>query len=250
MYERNAIVLERYFNQMFGYNMKNNVKTNFKDYCELIECLEKYKNISEDEENIMQEYDSIANRIREVQKKQEMLNKRNAKYQKDREDVFQNIDDNSDAIQKKFDTINENIQNINEQIKENQKEFIDVVAAFNEKTSIRTSCGRSRRDIEGDYNKQLNKTLDDYQDIDLNIEKRAKQFIDMQTDGIEQELNEKIQKNGEKEKIPFNTDVISKAIMLSVDIQKRETEIYAGIYDKTNKLFTEIKNNSIKTEKI
>ena len=46
MYERNAIVLERYFNQMFGYNMKNNVKTNFKDYCELIECLEKYKNIS------------------------------------------------------------------------------------------------------------------------------------------------------------------------------------------------------------
>lgn len=249
MYERNAIVLERYFNQMFGYNMKNNVKTNFKDYCELIECLEKYKNISEDEENIMQEYDSIANRIREVQKKQEMLNKRNAKYQKDREDVFQNIDDNSDAIQKKFDTINENIQNINEQIKENQKEFIDVVAAFNEKTSIRTSCGRSRRDIEGDYNKQLNKTLDDYQDIDLNIEKRAKQFIDMQTDGIEQELNEKIQKNGEKEKIPFNTDVISKAIMLSVDIQKRETEIYAWIYDKTNKLFTEIKNNSIKTEK-
>ena len=28
MYERNAIVLERYFNQMFGYNMKNNIKIN------------------------------------------------------------------------------------------------------------------------------------------------------------------------------------------------------------------------------
>ena len=43
MYERNAIVLERYFNQMFGYNMKNNIKTNFKDYCELVEYFEKYR---------------------------------------------------------------------------------------------------------------------------------------------------------------------------------------------------------------
>ena len=62
MYERNAIVLERYFNQMFGYNMKSNIKTNFKDYCDLIECLEEYKEISDEEENIIQEYDTTANR--------------------------------------------------------------------------------------------------------------------------------------------------------------------------------------------
>ena len=36
---------------MFGYNMKNNIKTNFDDYCDLVECLEKYKDISDEEDS-------------------------------------------------------------------------------------------------------------------------------------------------------------------------------------------------------
>lgn len=249
MYERNAIVLERYFNQMFGYNMKNNIKTNFKDYCELVESFEKYKDITDEEDNIMQEYDQIANRIREIQKRQEVLSKRNTKYQAEREDIFQNIDENSEAIERKFDLICSNIQSIDEQIKENAKDFINVVAEFNEKTVVRTTCGRARRNIENEYNKKYNKIVEDYKNIDVAIEKKAKQFIDMPTEEIEEELKEKIKKNGEKEKIPFNMDVITKAISLSVDVQKRETEILANVYDKTNKLFTEIKNNSTKGDK-
>ncbi len=249
MYERNAIVLERYFNQMFGYNMKNNIKTNFKDYCDLVESLEKYKDITDEEDNIMQEYDSIANKIREIQKKQEILSKKNAKLEAERDGLFQNIDENSDAIQRKFDNVNNNIQTIDEQIKENAKEFMEVVIEFNEKSSIRTSCGKSRRNIENEYNKRLNNILDDYQNIDIDTEKKAKQFIDMSTDDIEEDLKEKIKKNGEKEKIPFNMDVVTKAISLSVDVQKRETEILANIYDKTSRLFNEIKNNSTKGDK-
>lgn len=231
MYERNAIVLERYFNQMFGYNMKNNIKTNFKDYSQLVECLEKYKNISEEEETIMQEYDFIANRIREIQKMQENLNKKNNKYQEERANIFQNIDENSEAIQKKIDIVNNNIQSLDEQIKENAQQFVDVVAEFNEKSLVRTNCGRTRRSIESEYNKKLNETLDNYKDIDINFERRAKQFIEIETDDIEKELKEKIQKNGEKEKIPFNIDVITKAITLSVDIQK-EKQIYWLIFMK------------------
>ena len=249
MYERNAIVLERYFNQMFGYNMKNNIKTNFKDYCDLVESLEKYRDITDEEDNIMQEYDSIANKIREIQKKQEILSKKNAKLEAERDGLFQNIDENSDAIQRKFDNVNNNIQTIDEQIKENAKEFMEVVIEFNEKSSIRTSCGKSRRNIENEYNKRLNNILDDYQNIDIDTEKKAKQFIDMSTDDIEEDLKEKIKKNGEKEKIPFNMDVVTKAISLSVDVQKRETEILANIYDKTSRLFNEIKNNSTKGDK-
>ena len=249
MYERNAIVLERYFNQMFGYNMKNNIKTNFKDYCDLVESLEKYRDITDEEDNIMQEYDSIANKIREIQKKQEILSKKNAKLEAERDGLFQNIDENSDAIQRKFDNVNNNIQTIDEQIKENAKEFMEVVIEFNEKSSIRTSCGKSRRNIESEYNKRLNNILDDYQNIDIDTEKKAKQFIDMSTDDIEEDLKEKIKKNGEKEKIPFNMDVVTKAISLSVDVQKRETEILANIYDKTSRLFNEIKNNSTKGDK-
>ena len=249
MYERNAIVLERYFNQMFGYNMKNNIKTNFKDYCELVESFEKYRDITDEEDNIMQEYDLIANKIREVQKKQEILSKKNTKYQAEREEIFQNIDENSEIIQKKFNVINNNIEQINEQIKENANDFIEVITEFSEKSEIRTACGRTRRNIESEYNKKLNKALNDYKEIDIDIEKTAKQFIDIPTDEIEEELKEKIQKNGEREKIPFNMEVITKAITLCVDVQKRETEILANIYDKTSRLFSEIKSNAPKGDK-
>ena len=75
MYERNAIILERYFDKLFGYDKKENLKTNFKDYCELVDCLERYRDISDEEENIIQEYDLIANKIRDIQVNQEKLNK-------------------------------------------------------------------------------------------------------------------------------------------------------------------------------
>lgn len=249
MYERNAVVLERYFNQMFGYNMKNNIKTNFEDYCELVDCLEKYHNISEEEENVIQEYDSIANKIREIQKLQENLNKKNLKLQEERANILQNVGDNANNIQKKLDTVNSNIQSINDEIKINGQKFVDVVGEFNDKSLTRTECGKTRRNIEAEYNKKANEVLDNYQDIDIEYERKAKSFIEVETDSIEGEIKEKIEKNGEKEKTPFNEEVISKAISLSIDIQKRETDILANIYDKTNRLFIEIKNNSVRIEK-
>ena len=36
MYERSAIVLEKYFNNMFGFNQKVNLKSNYKNYKELV----------------------------------------------------------------------------------------------------------------------------------------------------------------------------------------------------------------------
>lgn len=249
MYERNAILIDRYFNNMFGYDLKNNIKTNFKDYSELVIALEKYKNISDEEETIMQEYDSIANKIREIQKREENLNKKNIKLQEERENLFLNIDDNPKLIQKKLENLNDTIERINDEIKENAQDFIEIVDEFNEKTSVRTTCERTRRTIENDYNKKLNCMLDNYQDINPEIQKKAKQFIEIDTNDIENDLKEKIMKNGVKEKIPFNEEVILKAITLSVDIQKRETDIYANIYEKTNKLFNEIKNNNTKIDK-
>lgn len=249
MYERNAIVLERYFNQMFGYDMKYNIKTNFNEYCELVECLEKYKNVSDEEEAILEEYDSIANKIREIQKIQELLNKKNNKLQEERNNIFQIIGENSDTIKKKLDDINISIEKINEEIKNNANEFVDITRKFNDKTNIRTNCERTRRIVENDYNKKINRTLDSYKEIDINYEKSAKQFLDMETENIEKELNERIEKNGQKEKIPFDSNVIKEAINISIDIQKRETAILANIYEKMNRLFTEIKNNTTKIEK-
>ena len=212
MYERNAIIIERFFNSMFGYDIKNNIKTNFTNYCELIEALEKYKKVSEEEEEIIIEYDIIANRIRDIQRKQENLNKKNLQFQQERNELFQNIDEDANLIQNKLDSINNNIQSIDEEIKENAQNFTNVVAEFNEKSIIRTKCGKNRRMVEKDYNNKLNTTLDNYKNIDINLEKRAKQFIEIDTTDIEIDLKNKIQKNGENEKIPFKEKVIDQAV--------------------------------------
>ena len=249
MYERNAIVLERFFNQMFGYNMKNNLKTIFQDYCELIKIIEEFKTISDEGETVAQEYDKIANEIRQIQKYQETLEVKNKKNQEERLNIFRNIDENPELMQKKLENINKNIQSINDEINENSKNYVDIIVEFNEKTSVRTTCERNSRRIENNYNQKLNSTLDNFQDIGINYVKKAKQFLEEDTSSIEEELISKIEKNGEKEKIPFDKNVVAKAITLSIDIQKRETDILAGIYDKTNRLFVEIKNNNVKVEK-
>ncbi len=249
MYERNAVIIERYFGNMFGYNIRNNIKRNFDNYCELVEAAESYKNCTEEEEEIIIEYDIIANKIRDIQKKQENLNKENIELQGERNNFFENIDEDANIIQKKLDKVNNDIKKIDEEIQENAINFINVVAEFNEKSIIRDKCGKRRRAVEIDYNKKLNETLDNYKNIDLNLEKRAKQFIELDTSEIENELKNEILKNGENEKIPFQKDVIKCAITLSIDNQKKETDILANIYEKTNKLFSEIKNNNLKLEK-
>lgn len=249
MYERSAIVLERYFNKLLGYDMPNNLKTNFYDYNDLVQALEKYKDISEEEEIIMQEYDSIANKIRSTQKTQEGLFKKNNKLQEERNELFQNIDEDVAKSRKRLDILNNNISTIDEEIKKNAQNFIDIVEEFNEKSTVRENCGRTRRSVENEYNKKLNATLDDFQNISIDKAKDVKQFKDIDTADIEKELKEKLTKNGEKEKIPFNTGVINKAIDLCIDIQKREAEVLSSVYDKTNKLFMEIKNNATKVEK-
>ena len=249
MYERNAIIIERFFNNLFGYDIKNNIKANYEYYCELIDVSERYKTVTEEEEEIIIEYDIIANKIRDIQKKQEILNKKNTQLQQERNEVFENIEEDANLIQKKLDKVNNAINNIDEEIKENASNFTNVVAEFNEKSIVRDKCGKKRRVIEKEYNNKLNDTLENYKNIDINLAKRAKQFIELDATESENELKNKIQKNGEKEKVPFNKEVIEQAINVSIDTQKRETDILANIYEKTNKLFSEIKSNSIKIEK-
>ena len=249
MYERNAIIIERFFNNLFGYDIKNNIKANYEFYCELIDVSERYKTVTEEEEEIIIEYDIIANKIRDIQKKQEILNKKNSQLQQERNEVFENIEEDANLIQKKLDKVNNAINNLDEEIKENASNFTNVVAEFNEKSIVRDKCGKKRRVIEKEYNNKLNDTLENYKNIDINLAKRAKQFIELDSTESENELKNKIQKNGEKEKVPFNKEVIEQAINVSIDTQKRETDILANIYEKTNKLFSEIKSNSIKIEK-
>ena len=66
---------------------------------------------------------------------------------------------------------------------------------------------------------------------------------------IKEQMKEKIQKNGAKEKVPFDSNVINKAIDTSLYIEGKKAEILLSIYDKTTKLLDEIKNDNVKIAK-
>ena len=75
MYERNAIVLERYFEKKLGYQDTNNLKENFNNYCELLEKIEQFENEAEEEENASNEFDDISAQLVSIQQTQEKLYK-------------------------------------------------------------------------------------------------------------------------------------------------------------------------------
>ena len=215
MYERNAIVIDRYFSNIFEYDKKNNIKVNGNNYFELVDVLEKYQEASEIENNIMDEYEKTANKIKEIQKIQEGLNKKNLKYFESRKSLFENLDEDEEELK-------------------------------NEKSEIRSKCGRERRIIENDYQRILNLTTENYKNLLKEKLREMKSFLKTEDkEEIKEQMKEKIQKNGAKEKVPFDSNVID----TSLYIEGKKAEILLSIYDKTTKLLDEIKNDTVKIVK-
>ena len=250
MYERNAIVIDRYFASIFGYDSKNNLKNNSSNYFELVSNLEKYQQASETENNIMEEFDNVASQIKETQKYQEVLNKRNLKYCENRKNLFESLDEDPESLRKKFDKIEEEINKNNEEIKTNSDKFIEEIRDFNEKSETRSICGRERRNVENDYQKILNSTIDNFSNINKEKLKEAKNFIKTENKKeAKNTIKEKILKNGSKEKVPFDENAINTAIDTSTYIEEKKAEILLSLYDKTMRLLVEIKNDNVKIEK-
>ena len=249
MYERNAIVIDRYFSEMFGYGDKNNLKNNYKNYYELIEKLEQYQESSKIEDKIMSEFDKIANEIKETQKTQDTLYKRNLKLQENRKDLFDVLDEDADSLRKKFDKIENDMNKNQEEIKANTEKFINEIAEFNEKSASRTQCGRNRRITESEYQKKLNETINNFQEINSEKVGIAKEFFKKDNKEITTAISETIIKNGEKEKVPFNRDVIEKAVKIETDIEEKTIEILCMAYDKTIRMLSEIRSDNVKVDK-
>ena len=250
MYERNAIVIDIYFSTLFGYDKKNNIKNNANNYFELVDVLEKYQDASEEENSIMIEFEKTANRIKETQSKQADLDLKERKYFEYRKILFENLDEDDITLKKEFDKIEEEISKIEREIKENAEIFAQEIKEFNDKSEIRNKCGRQRRIIENDYQKTLDATIENYKNIVKDKLKEIKAFLKSDNKQyIIDQMKENIFKNGSKEKVPFDSNVINKAIDTSLYIEGKKAEILLSIYDKTTKLIDEIRNDTIKMEK-
>ena len=250
MYERNAIVIDRYFSSVFGYDKKSNLKNNANNYFELVGILEKYQEASETENNVMDEFEKIANKIKEIQKKQESLDKKALKYYENRKSLFQSLEEDEEALKEKFKKNEEDIKKNENEIKENSDSFVAGIKEFNEKSEIRSKCGRERRIIESDYQKILNVASENFTNILKDKLREIKGFLKSEDkENVKLEMVENIIKNGAKEKVPFDINVINKAIDTSLYIEEKRAEILLTLYEKTSKLFDEIKNDTVKIER-
>lgn len=249
MYERSAIVLEKNFNTILGFDQKINLKTIYKDFKELTEEIENYQQILEEEDKIINEFDKVANEIRKIQQEQKKLYKSNIKLEEDRNQLFDNLDEDPEIISKKLKKIEENIAENNKRLEELRESYVTSLTTFSQKQEERNLCSRNRRAEEKKHLQIIEKTTNNLNDIDKSIIKDLKDIINSECENEKQEIIEIMINNGKDERIPFNKDVIQNAVEMRTDIAKKEAECYINAYEKTRRLIAEINNDDVKLDK-
>lgn len=249
MYERSAIVLEKYYNNMFGFDKKDNLKTVYKDFKYTIEEIQKYQDIVKEEDNIINEFDIIANEIRQIQQEQKRIYKSNIKLEEDRNQLFDVLDDDPSTTEKKLLKIEEKINENNKNLEELREKFIKNLVDFEEKQNERNKISRNRREEEKEYLQVIQKSTNDISNISKDIIMNIKKFINFTGEDFNNEIIEIMIENGKDERVPFDKNVIEKAVRARNEIAKREVASYVTVFDKLRKVLSEINNDDIKMDK-
>lgn len=249
MYERSAIVLERYLSKIFGQDNTTGIKANYNLYTDILKEMEKYQIVTDEEEKVIEEFDAIAQKMQAIQKKQEMLCSDNIEQEEERNRLFNDFDQDPTTIEKKLSKIEKILEENAEEQKQLRQEYIELFSQFTEKQKIRNKCSKTRRTAETNHIRVLNETVEKMELIDPEAMPRVRQFVAINNEDICQKLNKIMLENGKNEKIKFNEEVIKKAVATRIDIAKKEAECYLSSYDKLKKLMTEIDNDAVKLAK-
>lgn len=246
MYERSAIVLEKYFNNILKFNKENNLKINYNNYAQVVEEMEKYQKIIVDENEIIEKFDEIAKEIQTIQNSQDKLSKSNIKQEEKRNQLFNEFGEKPENIETKLKKIEDTVSNNNETMEELREDYIKALKIFLERQNERNKCAKLRRVAESNHRLYIENTKKIMEKIDPQDISEIKSFIVSEKDNVEKELYDIMIKNGKNEKIGFNSDVIKKAVHIRTDIAQREAEFYISIYEKTKKILGEIDNENLK----
>ena len=130
MYERSAIVLERYLDKLFGFNKEINLKENYENYKSIVEETKNYQTILEEEEDIIRKFDEVAECIQELQRKQNKISAANKKIEEYRIELFNELGDNPLVIEERLKKIEVSLDNNNEAAKQLSKEFVSNINIF------------------------------------------------------------------------------------------------------------------------
>ena len=249
MYERSAIVLEKNFNTILGFDKKPNLKTIYKDYKEITEEIQKYQSILEEEDKVINEFDETANEIRKIQQEQKKLYKSNIKLEEDRNQLFDNLEDEPEVIEKKLLKIETTVSENNQKLEEIREKYIKTITEFEQKQQDRNACSKDKRAEEKKHLQLIEKITNDFKEIDKEMVKNIKTFISTDEEAIKTNITEIMIENGKDERIPFNKAIIENAVNTRITIARREAECYMAIFEKTRRLLTELNNDDIKMDK-
>lgn len=246
MYERSAIVLERYFDNILGYASENNLKVNFDNFCNLVEKLDKYQSCYSQEQSAIQGFDEICEAIKSIQKSQEKLYKKSAKFEFNRNLLFNTIEENPEETEKCILKIEQDIEKNIQSQKDLRVKFIDSVKEYNTRKSFLNKSKKERNIAQKEYEEILEIARANANSINEFILEFARNFTGQE---IKEKLVALMLENGKNEKIPFDEEVINHAADLGLDIAQREVECYVEIYDNTFRLFDEIDKDEVKLDK-
>lgn len=245
MYERSAIVLERYFENLLGYRREGNIRDNFNNYCELVEKLEKYQINYEKELTATEEFEDSLKKIRLIQASQKKLYEKSVKLEYNRNLMFNNIESKIEETRKCIEKIELDVEKNNKEMVEVKEKLISALTVYNEKRFELSKCKRYKKMAEKAYNDAYEMAVSNYDSISQDILDEAREFAKFED---AEDIIAELENNGRNEKIPFNEDVIRNATMFGIDIAKKEVAGYLVIYDKMTKLLSDIEEGATKIE--
>ncbi len=249
MYERSAIVLERYLSKIFGQDDVTGIKADYQLFTSILEEMEKYQAVTEEEEKVIEEFDAIAQKMQTIQKKQEVLCSDSVEQEEERNKLFNDFDQDPSIIEKKLLKIEKLLEENSEEQKRLREEYMGLLNEFMEKQKMRNRCSKIRRTAETNHMKVLNETVEKIELVDPAILGKVKQFSALENEEICQKLNKIMLENGKNEKIKFDEEVIKKAVATRIEIAKKEAECYLSSFDKLKKIMTEIEGDTIRLAK-
>ena len=249
MYERSAIVLERYFDKIFGENKENNLKTNYGNYTRIIEELKEYQRIIEEEEKVIRKFDEIAVEMEKIQKEQSEIHESNLEMENERNRLFNDLGENPNTLDNKLKKIEDVLDKNNEKLKKLREDYVKAMVIFIERQKERNKYARVRRSAESNHRNNIEYANKMFELINPRDVQEMKNFINSDKEKHKKEIIQIMIRNGKSEKIQFSPQVIEKAVDIRMNIAVQEANLYISIYERTKKTLNEINNENIKLNK-
>ncbi len=249
MYERSAIVLEKYLEKVLKLNKTYNLKKNSENYGELVNEIEQHQLTINKDAKIIQDFDNTVARIESIQREQQKLYKINKKLEDDRTQLFAELGEDAKTLENKLRKIETSLESNSKRMLELREEFIKNLKDFAQKQKYRNKCDKERRVSEAKSIKRREELSQEFKEIDVQDIVNLKDFISSEKEQVKVEALNIMIKNGNNERVPFNQDVLRKAINNRIDIAEKEAECYVLMYDRMKKLLRETDNEMIKLDK-